>query len=379
VNRIHGTIWLSVPGLAAWLALGGLILPRCAAQDAYSGAAPKPSFTQSIKDGFSKVGETIAPSKPKASSLPGDDPTLLSSNGKPSVELYLALAKYYEESNKPREAEQQYQKALQEMPNHLVVMLSYAHFMENQGRYEDAVNYYQVTMKAHPKDASVYNNLALCYARKKKLKEATSALVQAVQLEPRNPLYRNNVAAILVEQNRLPEAFEHLRSVHGDAKAYYNLGYMLSKKGDTASAEHHFKQALAADPTFEPAQRWLAYLQNKPLQPSSPTDRNVKVVRPAAPPAGNSPQEQVAVRIAPPPEQPAATMSAPQQNPFYAPPSQPPLRRTVVQDPSSASDSAPLKRLPPIVVRQPAGPASPGDGPESSESGPPAPLPPGAY
>ena len=84
-----------------------------------------------------------------------------------------------------------------------------------------------------------------------------------MQLDPRNPLYRNNLATVLVDQNRLPEAFANLREVHGDAAAYYNMGYLLNKKGQTEAAEHNFTQALLIDPNMVPAQKWLMYLHDK--------------------------------------------------------------------------------------------------------------------
>ncbi len=369
--RINGTIWLSVQAVTAWLMLSGSMLPRCAAQD-LSGGAAKPSFTQSIKQTFSKMGESFS-SKPKPDSLASDDPTLLSSEAKPSVELYLSLAKYYEEANKPGEAEQQYQKALKEKPDHLAAMLSYAHFMENQGRYEDAVNLYQRAIKDHPKDASAYNNLGLCYARQKNLKDAASALGQAVHLESRSVLYRNNIAAILVEENRMQEAFEHLRSVHGDAKAYYNLGYLLNKKGDIKSAEHHFRQALLVDPKLEPAARWLSYLQNKSHSPAA--DRNFKTARPASSAGGNSLQGPM-TRIVAPPMPPSNSAIGPQQNPYYTQHRQPAPSRAVVQELPAIPDSSAPRRLPPVTVRQPIGSAVTGDASGNSESAPAAPLPP---
>ncbi|MCC6126591.1 MAG: tetratricopeptide repeat protein [Pirellulales bacterium] len=372
---INGTRWLCLPAVAAWLALSGFLSPRCAAQDTFGGAPSKPSFTDSVKQSFSKVGEAFS-SKPKTNSLPDDDPTLLKSEGKPSVDLYLTLAKHFEETNKPAQAEEQYQKALRQSPNHLAAMLGYAHFMENHGRYEDAVNLYQRTIKTHPQNASAHNNLGLCHARGKKLKEATAAIGQAVQLDPRNPLYRNNVAALLVEQNRPTEAFENLRSVHGDAKAYYNLGYLLSKKGDKSSAEHHFKQALRIDPTLEPAQRWLCYLQNKPLPP--PADRNFKIVRPSPTVESARQPEHVATRILPPPSPPQEPPSAPRQNPFYAPRQGPAPNRTIPGEPPATTDPASPKRLPPVAIRQPLGSAHSLDASDSSEFAPAAPLPPGA-
>jgi TPR repeat protein len=254
-------------------------------------------------------------------------------------------------------------------------MLSYAHFLEGQGRYDEAVNYYQHTIKTHPKDASVYNNLGLCHARKKHLKEASESLSRAVQLDPRSPLYRNNIAALLVEQNRLSDAYEQLRAVHGEAKAYYNLGYLLSKKGDTTAAEHHFQQALRIDPNMQPAARWLAYLQNKG-QPNS-VDRNFKVIPPTRSDPMAIPHEPAITRILPPASQPTAPTSAPRQNPYVIEQQPSPPTQNFGPDQPPLPDSMIPQRLPPVTVRQPVGPPESTAALQPSDSSPEAPLPPG--
>ncbi len=263
-NLLRRPRWIL--GLAAWVGLGWLTASPSIAQNPYAPtSAPKTSFTDSIKQGFSKVGGYLVPSKPKSENKPtvADDPISLKSKSKPGPELYSAIARLYEESGKNAEAEQYYQMALKEKADDLPSLLGYARFQENQGRINEAVALYQKAVQTHPKEPGVYNNLGLCYARRGKQNEATQALGQAVQLEPRNVLYRNNLATVLVDQNRLPEALAALRDVHGEAKACYNMGYLLNKKGKTEAAEHYFAQALRADPTMAPAQRWLNYLHDK--------------------------------------------------------------------------------------------------------------------
>ena len=61
MNRINGKSWLSVLALTAWLMLSSSFSPWCAAQDPFSGPPPKPTFTQSVKQGFSKMGDAISP------------------------------------------------------------------------------------------------------------------------------------------------------------------------------------------------------------------------------------------------------------------------------------------------------------------------------
>ena len=59
-------------------------------------------------------------------------------------------------------------------------------------------------------------------------------MTHATELDRKNTLYRNNLATVLVDQGKLHEAFAHLRAVHTAGAAYYNMGYLLYKKGSDA-------------------------------------------------------------------------------------------------------------------------------------------------
>ena len=58
--------------------------------------------------------------------------------------------------------------------------------------------------------------------------------------------------------------------MHSEAAAYYNLGYLLNKKGQTQAAMQHFVLALRADPSMIAAQQWIEYLQKKTTQARVP-------------------------------------------------------------------------------------------------------------
>ena len=89
---------------------------------------------------------------------------------------------------------------------------------------------------------------------------------RATELDRRNTLYRNNIATVLVDQGHLREAFANLRAVHGAGAAYYNMGYLLHKKGQTQAALQHFTLALRADPSLTAARSWVEYLQRSMTQ-----------------------------------------------------------------------------------------------------------------
>jgi tetratricopeptide (TPR) repeat protein len=246
------------------------LLAFCPAQGAaqIQTAPASKSLTSSIKDGLDKVSGAIVPRKSPAETIPADDAVSLKNKAKPGVAVYVAVARLYEQSGRLAEAEHNYQMALKEKPTELAALLGYARLKEQLGKPEEAIQLYQQAAKAHPNEAAVLNNLGLCYARLGKMDDALAALGRAVTLQPKNPLYRNNIAMVLVEMGRTQEALAQLRSVHGDAAAYYNLGYLLQKKGKKQEAVQQFALALRLDPSLRQAKSWLDRLQGPSAPPA---------------------------------------------------------------------------------------------------------------
>jgi tetratricopeptide (TPR) repeat protein len=385
VNVLFQRCWVLISLFALGNGLGGAF---CAAQDVFGSApAKKSSFSDSLKGGFNKIGEFFVPKSQAGKSADLNDPTSLKSNAKPGPELYVAVARLYEQSGKFAEAEANYQKALKEKPGDLAALLNYGRMKEKLNESNAALMLYQQAVQRHPRAASAHNYLGLFYERQNKHQEAAREIAQAMQLDPRNLLYRNNCATVLVEQNRLAEAFAVMREVHGDAAAYYNLGYMLHKKGDLPAAEHHFAQALRVDPRMAAAQRWLNYLhhqdrriqdrepqpqireasrsggrptsQSLPVRPLSHPLRVPESSSPAVSPGGKSaPPTSSVVPINPPPRSdPPVHISPPADAPpkgsGWTPPQNytPPIAAPLSATPPDPPELETPKRLPPISAR----------------------------
>lgn len=225
-------------------------------------AQEKKTLSDSFKGGVDKLfGKKEPPPERLDSSLS------LASPAKPSVGVYVAVARLYEQHGKWDLAEQQYLQALRAQPNDMAALLGYAGLKEKTAKADEAQRLYQKAVELFPNEPAVHNNLGLFLARRNQHAESARALGRAVALQPQNPLYRNNLATVLVEMNRIPEAYAHLKAAHGEAGAYYNLGFLLQKKGNTQEAVGYFAAALRADPTMLPAQQWLAKLQNAQSMP----------------------------------------------------------------------------------------------------------------
>lgn len=241
------------------------------------------SISSTFKNGANKLSQALTPRSPVK---PADDPTSLATKAKPTPELYLSVARLSEESRNYSAAEHYYQEALKLWPHHLGALLAYARMKDRQGRLDEAIQLYQQAAKAHPEQSSVFNDLGLCLARRNKLPESIAALNRAIQLQPDQPLYRNNIATVLVEMGDVEAAFSHLAAVNRRAIAYYNVGYLLQKKGQSQAAASLFTKALEEDPSLTEATVWLGKLSG-----------------PAAPEVQSEPQAVADARVNSPSEE----------------------------------------------------------------------------
>ena len=227
--------------------------------------APFKALSSGFKSGAARVSEAFTPSVREA-----QDPTSLSMKTAPKPKLFVSMARLAERSGRLEEAEQRYRQALEIDPRDLDALLGYARLKDRQGRLDDAIGFYRQAAEAHPDNATVHNDLGLCLARHKKLREAVAELERAIQLVPKETLYRNNIATVLVEIGDVDAAFGHLTEVHSRAVAYYNVGYLLQKKGQSQSAARLFAEALKIDPSLQQARAWLVRLQGRPATAPAP-------------------------------------------------------------------------------------------------------------
>jgi tetratricopeptide (TPR) repeat protein len=392
VTRLSAKSWTA---LLAIFVIGvadvaGLLCRSASAQEsnAANNQSWSSSFTSSVKRGFSKIGHALDPKGSSTKAAPEDDAIALKNPGKPSAELYVAIARRSEEVGNAADAEQHYRSALDIKPDHLPALLGYARVKERLGLTNEAATLYRRAVKAHPKEPSVHNNIGLFYARQGKLDDAAAAMTVAVQLAPKNPLYRNNIATVLVDQCRFREAYANLRDVHSEAVAYYNLGYLLNKKGQTQAAMQNFALALRADPSMVVAQRWIDYLQKTAAQARlahHPVAEGVRFTAERRQPNATSespsagPSQNDGERT-PPPKRAERAPSPRNLEPPPANVEQAPAPLAVAAPDREASsilpDAAGPRRLPPIPSAQPEsdGPSLPGISYDRLEQAPQPPV-----
>jgi Tfp pilus assembly protein PilF len=373
MRRKSGRLPVGTLGLAGWLAICvgawrvGLAQDASLTPNLPPAAPPAPAQTSSA----AAVQDTVQIPPAASGKVPANDPISLSSPAKPGVELYVAVARLYEETGRLSEAEDQYKKGLKVAPGDLRALLGYARLKDRTGQADEALNLYREAVKAHPREPAVYNNMAVHYAHRGMLPMAAKAMRAAIQLRPQEVKYRDNIATVLIQLDRPQEAFEHLCAVHDEATAHYDLGFLMMKIQQRQAAELQFSLALRINPSLVPARQWLDRLHGRPG--AAPAMIGPTEPRPGAPP-------QVAIRTSPLPEQfgppppppsgdgvrePASWQQRPPEARSLVPPpgaswSDPTV---VVVRPSSARPEPPRSPQPSdAVATQPLPPASPGDG-----------------
>ena len=295
----------------------------------------------SVKDGLEKVGELLTFTEPVQQA---PDPTALSTKAKPSPRLYVAMARFAEESRQPAMAEQYYEKALSMDAKYLDALLGLGRLKDRQGQLEEALTCYQKATTAHPGEPTAWNHLGLCYARMNRLDHAKTAFEKAISLSPKESRYRHNLAAVLVQMGDLQGALEQLQAVHDEATAYYNLGYLLVRKGDHAAASRYFAHAVQVKPDFQEARQWLDALSQRSADASKQSQMppNVELPTPVERPA--LPDQNLPV----PPSGPAGTSPRAFQSAHQVAPLPPVLDENTLEVSDWPSLSAP-RPLPPVV------------------------------
>ncbi len=205
--------------------------------------------------------------------IPAPDPTsLIGEMPKVGSDLHFHAAKVYEHQNNVAGAVSHYQKALQISPGDPEILANFGRLYDNQGDLRRAEELYKQALQADPDNCAVLNALGICYAKQGNFDTSLAHLYRASQLRPQSARYKNNMANVLCDAGRTDEAYAQLVSVHGEAGAHYNLGYMLLHQGKRDEAQSEFELALLANPYMEQAQTML-----NSLRPKSTSVRPVSV------------------------------------------------------------------------------------------------------
>lgn len=218
-----------------------------------SSATVAGTIGNSIASAYKRTAEKASSWAHPAASPPADPIALGTKAGPLDADFYASLARVQEQSQNFAGARELYKKSLELEPDHSDSLLGMARSYDRQGQLSRATELYLDVTRRYPRDPRAFNDLGLCYAKQQMFPQSVAAVGKAIEISPDRPLYRNNMATVLVELGRADEALVHLKQVHTEAIAQYNLGCLLNKHGDVGGALDQFAQAAAKDPSLDQA------------------------------------------------------------------------------------------------------------------------------
>ena len=305
----------------------------------------KKSWTDKVGDAWSKgwrkttgAVKKLAPKKRAKS--PINDAVRLASKTPPiNADLHASMAVLYMEKGRNDIAIKHFEQAFKLDPKNLKAIRGYGRYLEQQGRVAEAESRFRRATNIDANSPGAWNDLGMCLARQGKRVEAAGTIERAVRLRPKKALYRNNLSAVLIELGDTKRALGHLAQAHGEAKAHYNVGVLLSRKGDQQAAQFHFKRALDMDGSLVAARQWLASMNAGPRH-ERVAQRPIEVRRPVRAPVARP----VVTRA---PRVPATTQRAPSAaDNFWGSPSTTPTGPTQTPPPTNQFTPQPRTAAP---------------------------------
>jgi len=153
------------------------------------------------------------------------------------------LGTLLQQSGKPEEALEEYNRALQLNPDFAEAHYNVGNIQSDAGKLEEAIAHYERAVQIDPRYAAAYNNLGNALLKLGKTQDAIARFEQAVQFKPN-----------MVE-------------------AHYNLANVLLDEGRIQEAIGQYEQALQINSNFTPARVRLAVARSKLSQSDKPTGR----------------------------------------------------------------------------------------------------------
>lgn len=161
------------------------------------------------------------------------------------------------------QALEQYSCAIQIMPDRPEAYQRRAKiYLDKVADYGQAINDYTAFIALKPDDAMAYNNRGWAYFRHGDYFTAIADFDRATQIDPTLALaYNNRGVAYNYVSNPTKALADFTRAIQLEFEPqswpYTNMGIAYQALGRLDPAVQSFKQAIAADPSFAEAYRWL--------------------------------------------------------------------------------------------------------------------------
>jgi Tfp pilus assembly protein PilF len=191
-----------------------------------------------------------------------------------------------EQNKKYDQARLAYEQALDIDPSNQDALLGLARLYEKSGKPDDAQATYQRAVKQLPREAQVWFEYGMFANRRRDFDSGAAYMRQAASLEPTNATYGSFLGWSLARAGRSDESLAQFKQTVGEARAYYNLAKMCLHQHQEALCREYLHVALKVDPNLKDAEQLIAQLD----APAKPDEE------PAAEPEG-TPEGTPVIRI----------------------------------------------------------------------------------
>jgi len=179
------------------------------------------------------------------------------------AETYLAAGQAAEARGDYRLAAQQYERAVQRMPEDVDALYRLGVARSRQ-RDTDAVAIWRRYLALTNDSAAGWANLGYAYELLGDDGEAEAAYLRGIERDPSNEAVRVNYGMFLARRGEIEAALEHLTQVLSPAQSWHNIGAALEREGDIQGAARAYRRALRHDPEFEYARLRLEAISQTP-------------------------------------------------------------------------------------------------------------------
>jgi len=145
-----------------------------------------------------------------------------------------------------------YGHALEKSSDSFYILNNLAGSLIKQSRTEEAIDCYRKALRLKPESGEIYYNLAAALYKTHKYDEAFHYAVKASELSPGEYRIYNLLGLICLKKEITDKAIEYFQKsaeIFPGAISRIYLGKAFHKKGETAQALIHYKEALKMDPS----------------------------------------------------------------------------------------------------------------------------------
>ena len=175
------------------------------------------------------------------------------------------LADSYEKSGKLEPAMKEYRLIVEEInPNYMRAYYGMGNVYREMGKPKQAVEQYKKALMMDPRFQYAHNNLGMAYEQLGMSEKATEAYKRALEIDPNFTKAYNNLAIVYAKQQMFDKAVTTINiSLSKDPQysiGYVNLGNIYLETGDYEKAEQALQKAIKINPKFVDAYGLLGSL-----------------------------------------------------------------------------------------------------------------------